>query len=536
MDAVVEAESCGAAMVRLLEAYGVDTVFGIPGVHTLELYRGLAGSAIRHVTPRHEQGAAFMADGYARATGRPGVCVLITGPGLTNAATGIGQAFSDSVPMLVITSVAERRDLGMRRGRLHEIVDQRATIAPLCAFSHTLLSADELPLVLARAFAVFASQRPRPVHIEIPLDVITEPLSRPARALPLPGRPAPEPDAGARAAALLAGARAPMIFAGGGAEHAAAEVRRLAERIDAPVVTTVAGKGIMPEGHPLSLGSLLDVTAITDAVGAADVALIVGSELSETDFWWGVPDFTGAVIRIDLDPAVIMNGPPTEVAILADAVLTLDAILAALPGPPARRSGATRVAALLAGADAGLTPLRRKHVRTLDALRAALPDDAQLYTDMTQIAYTGNSWFRTGVPGTWHHPSGFGTLGYALPAAIGAKVARPETAIVALAGDGGLLFTVQELASAAELGLPLPVIVWHNDGYGQIRDGMIERGIQPIGVSIQPPDFPALARAFRCHAAVPQDRASLIEAVRTALSADRPTLIEVREDSAWLEA
>src|SRR5215469_4568789 len=169
------APTCGEALVTLLEGYGVEYVFGIPGVHTVELYRGLAASSIRHVTPRHEQGAGFMADGYARVTGKPGVCFIITGPGMTNIATAMAQAYADSIPMLVISSVNARRELGSGDGRLHELPSQRNVFAGLTAFSHTLLDAAELPQLLARAFAVFESARPRPVHIEIPLDVIVAP-------------------------------------------------------------------------------------------------------------------------------------------------------------------------------------------------------------------------------------------------------------------------------------------------------------------------------------------------------------------------
>jgi len=161
--------TCGEVLVHLLESYGVDHVFGIPGVHTVELYRGLARSSIRHVTPRHEQGAGFMADGYARTRGKPGVCFIITGPGMTNITTAMGQAYADSIPMLVISSVQSRSQLGGGRGKLHELPNQSALVAGVAAFSHTLMSAAELPSVLARAFAVFQAGRPRPVHIEIPL-------------------------------------------------------------------------------------------------------------------------------------------------------------------------------------------------------------------------------------------------------------------------------------------------------------------------------------------------------------------------------
>src|SRR5262245_42687248 len=169
--------TCGEWLVKLLEAYGVELVFGIPGVHTVELYRGLPATRIRHVTPRHEQGAGFMADGYARVSGKPGVCFIVTGPGMTNIATAMGQAFADSIPMLVISAVNPREQLGMAQGRLHELRSQQNLVAGVAAFSHTLLDAGQLPGILACAFAVFASQRPRPVHIEIPLDVIVSDMS-----------------------------------------------------------------------------------------------------------------------------------------------------------------------------------------------------------------------------------------------------------------------------------------------------------------------------------------------------------------------
>jgi acetolactate synthase I/II/III large subunit len=202
--------TCGEALVTLLETYGVEYVFGIPGVHTVELYRGLARSSIRHVTPRHEQGAGFMADGYARVTGKPGVCFIITGPGMTNIATAMAQAYADSIPMLVISSVNARSQLGNGDGRLHELPSQRDVFSGLAAFSHTLLDAAELPHVLARAFAVFESARPRPVHFEIPLDVIVSPMNatKPATAVRVT-KPAAHPDALASAADLLADARRP---------------------------------------------------------------------------------------------------------------------------------------------------------------------------------------------------------------------------------------------------------------------------------------------------------------------------------------
>src|SRR5262245_16774557 len=274
----------GQAAITLLERYGVDTVFGIPGVHTLELYRGLADSSIRHVLVRHEQGAGFMADGYARASGRPGVCVLITGPGVTNAATAIGQAYSDSIPMLVLSSVNATEDLGKGRGRLHEITSQQAVMAPLTAFSRTIRDTSELPSAMADAFAVFDGARPRPVHIEVPIDL----LRAPAGATPSDRRavpPEPPPAEVAQAASLIEAAMRPLVIAGGGTVGAAAELRALAERAASPVVPTTAGKGVLPDDHPLCLGATLSLPATQDLVRRADLVIAVGTELAETDCW-----------------------------------------------------------------------------------------------------------------------------------------------------------------------------------------------------------------------------------------------------------
>ncbi|RWD61873.1 thiamine pyrophosphate-binding protein, partial [Mesorhizobium sp.] len=242
-------------IVQMLAANGVDTVFGIPGVHTVELYRGLAGSSIRHVTARHEQGAGFMADGYARVSGRPGVCFIITGPGLTNIATAMGQAYGDSIPMLVISTVNPAGSMGSGAGHLHELPDQRQLMAQVSAFSHTVLTVEEFPTVLARAFAIFASARPRPVHIEIPVDLLSVDASclGPALALPVPDRPAAAEAALAAAAKECARASRPLIIAGGGATAAADAILALAERLDAPVLMTTNARGILAQDHPLAL-------------------------------------------------------------------------------------------------------------------------------------------------------------------------------------------------------------------------------------------------------------------------------------------
>ncbi len=527
--------SCGEAVIRLLEAYVVDTVFGIPGVHTLDLYKGLGSSRIRHVLARHEQGAGFMADGYARISGRPGVCVLITGPGVTNAATAIGQAYSDSVPMLVISSVNDTADLGMGRGRLHEITSQEAVTAPLTASSKTALEASEVPHLIAQAFALFRTARPRPVHVSSPLDVLAAPADFETTVRPPPPPPSPSAESVAAAAECLAAARRPMIVAGGGTVGGGEALVALAETLGAAVVLTTAAKGVVPDDHPLCVGATLVRRRIQSLLASADVVIAVGTELAETDSWVARLPIAGKLIRIDIDAAATRRDYPAEVALVGDAGRALAALAEAVAGRNAGGFTIGELDAVRKDLRGPLAPLQRRHAKVLDALREALPEDGFVAADMTQIAYTGNHYFPCRRPRSWIHPSGFATLGHALPAAIGAKLAAPERAAVALVGDGGLLFTVQELATAVELGLPLAVVLWNNDGLGQIRDDMSERGMPAIGVSPRNPDFLALARAFGCRAV----RAKSLGAFQTALgdtfAADRPTLIEVRQDAPFLD-
>jgi acetolactate synthase-1/2/3 large subunit len=531
--------TCGEMLVRLLEAYGVDTVFGIPGVHTVELYRGLPATRIRHVTPRHEQGAGFMADGYARVSGRPGVCFIITGPGMTNILTAMGQAFGDSVPMLVISSVNRTEHLGMGQGRLHELQSQRSVVAGVAGFSHTLLRAEQLPEVLARAFALFAGARPRPVHIEIPIDVITSEAGHlPLEPRPLPGPPGPAPDLIERAADLLRTAKRPLVVLGGGAADAGEEARRLVERLDAPVVNTVNAKGVLPPGHPLHAGENMAFAPIREALRQADVVVAVGTEFGETEMY---PDpqplaFDGRLIRIDIDPEQLVRGFPAAVPILSDARLALAALDAALGTQRPDGSGARRAAEIRAAVRELWWPAVAVHERVLDVVQRALGDPI-IVGDQTQPVYGGNQFFAPSRPRSWFNSStGYGTLGYALPAAIGAKLAAPERPVVALIGDGGLQFTLSELATAVEAKVPLVVLVWNNEGYGEIKTYMAEKDIPQIGVDIFTPDFVAIAQGFGCAA----ERAGSLDHLQQSLEAATrrtvPTLIEIEERAPWLAA
>jgi acetolactate synthase-1/2/3 large subunit len=457
--------TCGEKLIAVLESYGVELVFGIPGVHTIELYRGLKRSNIRHITPRHEQGAGFMADGYARATGGVGVCFIITGPGMTNIATAMAQALQDSIPMLVISTVSRSNQLGLGEGRLHELPHQRNLVAEVSVFSHTLFRAEELPKVLARAFGVFASQRPGPVHLEIPLDVISSPAdSIDTSAWPLPSAPAAAPEAIERAAALLREARRPLIAIGGGAVRAGEEVTRLAEILGAPVVNTVNAKGVVPSSHPLAVGGSGSCAAIRDAFREADVVLGAGTEFSETDydlFFDGNLAFDGKLIRLDIDAAQLSRNLKPHLAICSDARHALIALISALEqDPPSSNDGA----AWAQGIRDALQRGRDERYRAFfGAIRDTLPE-AIIAGDSTQPTYYACLDYETEAPRRYFHSaSGYGTLGYAIPAAIGAKLGQPNNPVIALIGDGAAQFTLGEIASAVDAKTPVIFLIWNKE-------------------------------------------------------------------------
>lgn len=529
--------TCGEMTIRLLEAYGVEVIFGIPGVHNIELYRGLETSSIRHVTPRHEQGAGFMADGYARATGKVGVCFTVTGPGLTNILTAMGQAYADSVPMLVISTVNPLEQLGAPVGALHELRAQRNLAAEVSAFSQTVLHPGQLPEALARAMAVFSSGRPRPVYLEIPVDVIAAAADdMPVRALQLPERPAPSSASLDAAAALLAQASSPLVVFGGGAVSAGTEARQLIELLDAPTVLTVNGRGLLAPDHKLLAGENLGSAPMRQAFHDADVVLAVGTELGETEMYPLPVELTasGKLIRVDIDSEQLTRKPFADLLLLGDAAAALSGLALRLKRR-ADGDGVVRAAALRAAGDAALPAGVAPYRRLMDVLDAALPG-AVFVGDSAQTVYAANQFFRPRHPRSFFNSStGYGTLGYGLPAAIGAKIgvgaSRP---VVALMGDGGILFTIGELASAVEAQVPFVVLLWNNDGYGEIRSYMVDKGIAPLGVDLVVPDFIAIARGFGCHA----ERIDSFDrlSAELALAAGRtvPTVLEIRQDAAFL--
>lgn len=525
--------------MRLLARYGVTTVFGIPGVHTLDLCRGLSDQAaddrIRHVQTRNEQGAAFMAEGWARCTNEPGVAVVISGPGVTNASTALGQCYADSLPLLLISAEPPSRSIGKGWGLLHEISEQRKVTEPLCAFSASAAGASDVPQLIAQAFAIFSSQRPRPVHISIPLDVQAEMVDKTWEPETLPGRPQPEHSKAQEAADLLANADCPVIMVGGGARHASDELREIVEATGSIVIASTAGKGIIPDGHPLSLSASTVRPEVQRFLPQADVIMAVGTELSETDSFIERLEIRGQLIRVDIDASKIDEIYPPSVAIAADAKLSMASIRACLGDRAANPAKARqRVQELRQRIRSNLSASERQHLKLLSALEQVAPRDTIFSGDACQIVYSGAFLYPSASAQTWFYPAGFCALGNALPNAIGAKFARPQAPVAVLAGDGGFMFTMPELMTAAQAGLSLPIIIWDNGGLKQIQDDMDARGIARVGVEGANPDFVGLAEACGCFGAIPESEAEFKSSFSRALCAERPTVIVVREGDDWL--
>ena len=514
----------GAQISHMLKSRGVEVIFGIPGVHNQEMYRGIEEAGLTHVLARHEQGAGFMADGYARATCKPGVAYVITGPGLCNIMTPMGQAYSDSVPLLVISSCLNRADLGMGRGRLHEMKDQEVAAGTVCDWSLTAMDAASAYQLIDRALSEFQLGRKRPKHIQVPIEVL-EALapSAPDRAM-FTNAPYVPHDVAQLVFDAISDAKRPLFVFGGGARDSAHVWRDVVTAAGAASFVTYAGMGIIPEGG-LHFGSFLGRPGSTKIIGDADLVIAVGTELSETDLWRDDLGHSGKFIRIDIDPDEL-NDTPAYLKVHADAG-QMSKALWQIRDQWTRTTtwSEEEVAATRAKWRAEVASERPGVLSVADALREALPPETTIYSDMTQFAYAALEVWPVDTPNTWHHPCGFGTLGYALPAAIGGAIARDGAPTLAIAGDYGFQYTLQELMVAVELGLTLPIIIWDNGKLGEIEDSMVAAQIAPNAVIQQNPDFVKFAEAFGAATAAPQSLGELQDAVKQAFATKGPTLI-----------
>lgn len=516
----------GAQISHMLKDRGVDVIFGIPGVHNQEMYRGIDEAGITHVLARHEQGAGFMADGYARASGKPGVAYVITGPGLCNIMTPMGQAYSDSVSMLVISSCLD--EVSARNGQLHQMKDQRAAAETVCDWSNEAATVSAAYTLIDRAFAEFQNARPRPKHIQVPIALLEEQAAPVARNLSAPSPRGVNSDVVQNIFTQLQHTRYPLIVLGGGVAKGDCDGVAMAMcMIGAASMVSTAGRGLVDLADPLTFGACLARPSSAEVVANADLIIVVGCELAEVDLWRGELGHAAPLIRVDLDASLGAADPKTSMFVQADGASFITALADQFEEPLNTEWEVENITMWRARWRSEVISERPNIAPVIEALKAAVPEDTMIYSDMTQLAYAAVEMWDMAIPKHWHHPSGFGTLGYATPAAIGGAIARPNKPTMAMIGDYGFHYTMAELGVAVEFGLSIPIILWDNAKLGEIEDSMIAAQIAPNAVIAHNPDFCKLAQAFGARSSAPENLNDLKKAVRSAFNADGPTLIHI---------
>ena len=524
-------EMSGAeALVNQLRSEGVDTIFALPGVQIMAALDALYGARddIRLVQTRHEQATTYMADGYAKVTGKVGVALVVPGPGALNASAGLGTAYASSSPVLLISGQITSGSLGLRQGQLHEIEDQLDVFKPITKWNHRVTSVGEIPDAVHEAMRQLKTGRPRPVELEVPPDTLAE--TGQADIIEPEEYPRPAGDASdiRRAAQLLAGADKPVIIAGGGTitSGASRELRELAEYIQSPVTMTQQAKGIVPDDHPMVIGvNYSGLGPVRRVVPESDVVLAVGTRL----LLGGLEITEGQkLIHIDVDPTELGKNHSTEVGIEADAKEALAELLrqtrAITPPKGSRRREIESYKREFKDEIRGLAP---QQVSMVDTVRGELDDDAIVIGGVTNVGYWSNLAFPVNLPRTYLTSSYFGTLGYAFPTGLGAKLAQPDRQVVALCGDGGFLFNPQELSTAVKYGINLVSIVFNNGAFGASEWDQTHRyGGRYHGTDLTNPDFVKLAEAFGA-VGMRTDPDGLGASLHEALAADSPVVLEV---------
>lgn len=530
------------AIVKCLEREGIEMVFGIPGLHNMPIFDALyRHPTIKTITVRHEQGAAFMADGYARASGKIAAVLLLPGPGVTNAYTGLGEAFTDSSPVLLLATQVNREAINQNKGLLHELTHQFEILDPIMKQSARITDPHQISDVMHQALTALRNGRPRPVQVEIPRDIQLETITWPEEniASAQQERTCPPAEAVEAAAQSLREAKCPLIYAGGGviSSDAAGVLVQLAERLGAPVLTTGMGAGSIPGDHPLACGvAWIASTDIGPLFAACDALLAVGTKFNQAMTRdWSIP-LPPVTIRIDVDAEEIERNLPIKQKLVGDAQATLTAINHQLAAWGENRQG--RIPPQLAQARAEYRAALHEKVGStrpwMDALRANLPRNAIISADMSLFWADMLGIFPIYEPRTMLFPWGYGTLGFSIPEAIGAKAALPERPVMAIAGDGAFLFTGMELATAVQYGMNIPILVPNNNAYGMIkvqqRDQYDE---QFMAVDLHNPDFVQLAHAFGAYGERVTTPEALGESLTKALAVDKPTVIEIPWGWTW---
>jgi acetolactate synthase-1/2/3 large subunit len=515
----------GQALAQSLRREGVTTIFGLPGDQLMYALDGLYDvPEIRFITTRHEQGTTYLADGYARAGGGIGVAMVVPGVGVYNAAAGLATAHATSSSVLQIAGQVNRDGIGKDLGLLHDVHDQLELVRPITKWAERVLEPGRIPSALHEAFRQLKTGRPRPVHIEIPPETLAESAEVTLLDAESFEPAAADPALLRRAAEELARAERPLIFAGGGVVlgDASAELTDLAEFLQAPVITTREGKGAIDDRNPLSVGTMWVNRRLHPVIQAADVVLAVGTRFQGT----GVLA-SQRVIQIDIDPDELGRQFPGVLGISGHARPALRALreqLDAVAKPAASRAAECRAAR--AQVEDELRKLGPQ-AQLVETLRAAIPEPAVVVGGTTTVGYMCHMHFRVYEPRTYLSSSYMGTLGFAFPVGLGAKVAQPDRPVVTIIGDGGFLFAASELATAVQHDIPAVTVVFNDGAYGNSNRDQRERfGGREIGTLLRNPDFAQLARSFGADGVRLSDAGELAPALREAIAGGRPSVIE----------
>lgn len=517
----------GAAMVEGLLRNGVDTLFALPGVQLNHFFDAVYDkrNAIRVLNARHEQGAAYMAFGYAIATGRVGAFAVVPGPGILNTTAALSTAYGCSQPVLAITGQINAAAIDRGYGLLHEIRDQPGTLASVNKWVHRIDHPVDAPAAMDEAFRHLQGGRPRPVTVEMAMDMMGLASLVPAPEAAVEVRP-PEadPDLIAAAAKMLGAAKAPMIFVGSGAYHAAAEVRALAEMLQAPVVAYQNGRGILDERHYLA-----QVHPAGNALWAGcDVALSIGCRLQPERMYWGIDDDL-KVIHVDIDPTELTRVMAPTIGIVGDSALVTAALVDAVPAHnPRRASREDELTALKARTHQHLVDGLGPQMAFLEVIRDELPEDGFFVDEFTQVGYVARVGFPVYRPRTMVTPGYQGTLGYGFATALGVAAAHPDKKVISVNGDGGFMYTMPELASAVHHNLDIVAIVFADGHYGNVRrQQKLEHDGKVIASDLTNPDFVKLAESFGALGLRADGPEGLRAALKQAFKQRGPAIIEV---------
>lgn len=518
-------------LVESLVNEGLVNIFGIPGVDTLSVYDAfLDHPSIKAINVRHEQSAVFMADGYYRASGNIGVALTSGGPGALNTLTAMGTAHNDSSAILHLLNDNPAHVRAKGRGYFHDVRDQYGIFRPVIDFGYQATMPHEIPDSIRTAATALKSRRPKPAMVEIGGDAfkIHSDISIGEKSSSH-RRKATDEELNQIVDALYQ-SKKPMIWSGGGVVHAdcSEELIKFAETLNAPVITSQTGKGSIPFDHPLHVGNWSNEKPVREFIDDTDLVIILGSRLSYFPTGGWTLKFPGKVIQIDIDPAELGRNHHVNLGVVSDLRNALGRINTIIDSKKIEFNTAERKPEIKALLDRIHRALGKPvEVEVLDQLRSALPPETIVFNDPTTIVFWMRSYWKTYLPRTWFVPSGFGTLGFALPSAIGAKVARPDVPVVAMHGDAGVMFTIQDLMTAVEHQISVILFVFNDQGYGVERRHQDHLYGRRSGVDIKSPDFVGLAKSFGANAIRVDDLSKVGEAANVALNNVGPTLIEV---------